>query len=165
LNEKNKENIRLTVGGIVFGFGVLTVIGGFCLASLDAGLYLMMEICGAVLVLAGMTPFVRKFQRSGDGEETDGGFFRKYFGYFRPHRDYVEAEIIGITRNFRTAEGEREQFYVLCRYRDPSNQRTETFTSRALDRYPGSDIIGKKVRVIFHSENPEDYTVDLNSIQ
>jgi hypothetical protein len=171
LNKNERDRLWLIAGGIVFGFGILTVGAGFYSASLDTRLYLMLEICGAFLVLAGMTPFVRKFQESRDENRDDHqeeGIrerVRNRLDNLRPHPKSVEAEIIGITRNFRTAEGEREQFHVLCRYTDPVNKKAETFTSRALDRYPGSEIIGKKVRVIFHSANPEDYTVDLNTIE
>nr|WP_027870346.1 hypothetical protein [[Eubacterium] cellulosolvens] len=167
MNDHERDILRRIVGGIVFGFGILTVGAGFYSASLDTRLYLMLEICGAILILAGMTPFVLRLQelREADPDDDLRDRVRERLDFFRPRKKSVEAEIIGITRNFRTAEGEREQFYVLCRYRDPVNQKTETFTSRALDRYPGSEIIGKKVLVIFHSANPEDYTVDLNTIE
>ena len=81
-----------------------------------------------------------------------------------PQSGYVEAVIIGITRNLRM-EGAREAYYIICKYTDAVSGAELTFTSDMLYEYPGREVIGKKVRVFIDPSEPEHYHIDLNSMK
>ena len=80
-----------------------------------------------------------------------------------PPEGYLTAEIIGISRSLRLSGGE-EGYHVVCRYTDPVSGKSATFSSEAVRKYPGKDIIGKPVRVYPVPEETEQFYVDLNTI-
>ncbi|MBQ9050380.1 MAG: hypothetical protein ABS874_06050 [Lachnospiraceae bacterium] len=75
----------------------------------------------------------------------------------------ITAEVLGVTRNLRTA-GEKTSYYIVCRYKDPLTGRVETFTSRALESYPGKEVIGRKVTVRIDPREKGKYTVDIDEL-
>ena len=75
----------------------------------------------------------------------------------------ITAEVLGVTRNLRTA-GEKTSYYVVCRYKDPRTGRTETYTSRALEEYPGKEVIGRSVTVRIDPGEKGKYTVDIDAL-
>ena len=75
----------------------------------------------------------------------------------------ITAEVLGVTRNLRTA-GEKTSYYIVCRYKDPRTGRTETYTSRSLDEYPGKEVIGRKVTVRVDPGEKGKYTVDIDAL-
>ena len=75
----------------------------------------------------------------------------------------ITAEVLGVTRNLRTA-GEKTTYYIVCRYKEPLTGRTETYTSRALDEYPGKEVIGRKVTVRIDPGEKGKYTVDIDAL-
>lgn len=159
--------ILLIVGAVLVAFGFGFTVGNF-------RLYIGLEIAGAVCILAGMTPIVLYFQNRTGQDQTGTGAGAGYNGEnnygsggrksLHHANESVTADIVGVTRNLRGTAGDKVEYYVMCRYFNREGNTWETFTSRALPDYPGKDIIGRKVRVIFHSDDPGDYTVDLQSI-
>ena len=147
-------------------FGRNTLIGGaLLLVSLaiaaaggivsiktgDTNYFLGCSIPAAVLIVAGGS-MVRKDLLPGEdrlllsgGEQT------------------ITAEVLGVTRNLRTA-GEKTSYYVVCRYKDPRTGRTETYTSRALEEYPGKEVIGRSVTVRIDPGEKGKYTVDIDAL-
>ena len=147
-------------------FGRNTLIGGVLLlvslAIAAAGVivsiktgntnyFLGCSIPAAVLIVAGGS-MVRKDLLPGEdrlllsgGEQT------------------ITAELLGVTRNLRTA-GEKTSYYVVCRYKDPRTGRTETYTSRALEEYPGKEVIGRSVTVRIDPGEKGKYTVDIDAL-
>lgn len=75
----------------------------------------------------------------------------------------VTAEVLGVTRNLRT-KGEKTEYYIVCRCKDPRTGREETFSSRPLDTYPGKEVIGKKVEVHLDTREKGNYTVDIDPL-
>ena len=75
----------------------------------------------------------------------------------------ITAEVLGVTRNLRTA-GEKTSYYIVCRYMVPRTGRTETYTSRSLDEYPGKEVIGRKVTVRVDPGEKGKYTVDIDAL-
>ena len=60
----------------------------------------------------------------------------------------VKAEVLGITRNLRTA-GEKTTYYVICRYKDPVT---------------GKELIGREVTVHIDSREKGKYTVEIDAL-
>lgn len=52
----------------------------------------------------------------------------------------------------------------MCRYKDPLTGRVETFTSRALENYPGKEVIGRNVTVRIDPREKGKYTVDIDEL-
>ena len=75
----------------------------------------------------------------------------------------VTAEVLGVTRNLRTA-GEKTTYYIVCRYRDPVTGKEETYSSRALDEYPGKEVIGRQVTVRLDAREKGKYTVEIDPL-
>ena len=75
----------------------------------------------------------------------------------------VKAEVLGITRNLRTA-GEKTTYFVICRYKDPVTGKEETYTSRSFDEYPGKELIGREVTVHIDSREKGKYTVEIDAL-
>ena len=75
----------------------------------------------------------------------------------------VKAEVLGITRNLRTA-GEKTTYYVICRYKNPVTGKEETYTSRSFDEYPGKELIGREVTVHIDSREKGTYTVEIDAL-
>lgn len=164
-------------GAVLLLIGIMSVVFGFGFAERNVPLYLADEIVGAIFILAGMTPWIRYFQDRKANRDTaydSGNAGRSYSDGsgqagntqdFRPTSGWVMADVTGIAKNLRGSDRDQVEYYVMCRYYDGISHSYHTFTSRALKNYPGKDIIGKRVKVIFHSSDPNDYTVDLDSVQ
>lgn len=90
---------------------------------------------------------------------TSGGIYKMP----RNHRTEFDAEVMGVTRNLRL-EGEKEVFYIVCRYVDPDTGEESTYTSRPLSEYPGKEVIGKTVHVTVDPHDPGKYQVDIDPI-
>ena len=75
----------------------------------------------------------------------------------------ITAEVLGVTRNLRTA-GEKTTYYILCRFRDPVTGKEETYSSRALDEYPGKEVIGRQVTVRLDAGEKGKYTVEIDPL-
>lgn len=173
MNRKEHKNGagKIIAGIIGLAVGIFLVVCGFGFTVGNFRLYIILEIIGAVCILAGMTPLIRFAQnrsaraagRNGrewnaSGQSTAAARSNHYAN------QSVMADIVGITRNLRGNAADKVEYYVMCRYYNRDSSTWETFTSAALDAYPGKEIIGKQVRVTFHSSDPEDYTVDLKGI-
>ena len=79
----------------------------------------------------------------------------------------LTATVLGITRGLSLQSPQPEapqQYYVICKYKDPGTGEEYTFTSEALDAYPGKEIIGKQVPVHVNSYENGDYQIDLRSL-
>lgn len=133
----------------------------------------------AVLLVGGYI-VIRHLQKTGkiggsdrqaQTKRTSGLFQRASEGFGRRKRGSrvtgnkrsVIAIVSGITKNLRNP-GEPETYYVICSYKDPDSRLSTTFTSRELKKYPGKGIIGKPVRVKLDPDDPDHYTVDIDSI-
>ena len=90
---------------------------------------------------------------------TSGGIYRMP----NVRRTEFDAEVIGVTRNLRL-EGEKEVFYIVCKYVDPDTGEESTYTSRELPEYPGKHVIGKMVHVTVDPKDPGKYNVDIDAI-
>ncbi len=97
--------------------------------------------------------------QSGQQTRTSGGIYRMP----KVRRTEFDAEVIGVTRNLRL-EGEKEVFYIVCKYVDPDTGEESTYTSRELSEYPGKQVIGKTVHVTVDPEDPGKYKVDIDAI-
>ena len=97
--------------------------------------------------------------QSGQQTRTSGGIYRMP----KVRRTEFDAEVIGVTRNLRL-EGEKEVFYIVCKYVDPDTGEESTYTSRELSEYPGKHVIGKTVHVTVDPEDPGKYQVDIDAI-
>ena len=75
----------------------------------------------------------------------------------------ITAQVLGVTRNLRT-KGEKTQYYIVCRHKDPVTGRTETYTSEPLDEYPGKEVIGRSVEVRIDPSEQGRYTVELGPL-
>lgn len=147
-------------------FGRNTLIGGALLllslavaaagviASIKTGntnYFLGCSIPAAVLIVAGGTMVRKDLLPGADRLLLSGG------------EQTITAEVLGVTRNLRTA-GEKTTYYIVCRYKDPLTGRTETYTSRALESYPGKEVIGRKVTVRIDPGEKGKYTVDIDAL-
>jgi hypothetical protein len=75
----------------------------------------------------------------------------------------IEAQVLGVTRNLRTA-GEKTAYYVVCRYKDPVTGKETTYSSKALDEYPGKEVIGRTVTVRIDPGEKGKYTVEIDAL-
>ena len=75
----------------------------------------------------------------------------------------IEAQVLGVTRNLRTA-GEKTAYYVVCRYKDPVTGKETTYSSKALDEYPGKEVIGRTVTVHIDPGEKGKYTVEIDAL-
>lgn len=75
----------------------------------------------------------------------------------------ITAEVLGVTRNLRTA-GQKTVYYVVCRGKDPSTGKTETYSSRPLDEYPGKEVIGREITVRLDPMEKGKYTVEIDEL-
>ena len=139
----------ITVSGIL---GILLLIAGGSLGILHMQLR------------RGMFTGSGAFGQGNAGTRSMPGSASQENGIRIPPEGYLTAEIIGITRNLR-AEGVKEGFHVICRYRDPVSGAETTFTSDLLAEYPGKQIIGRRVRVTFPHGDITEYHVDLSSVE
>ncbi len=123
-------------------------------------------VLGGAKVLREMAPGAAKWlseNAPNTGGEMRGRLDGSSLWPFRRMPSKVEAEVIGVTRNIRNA-GDKMAYYVLCKWTDPKTGKEFTFTSRALQEYPGKEVIGKTVDVHIDPKDPGNYTVDLDPI-
>jgi hypothetical protein len=113
--------------------------------------FLVCSIPAAVLIVAGGNMVRKDLLPGADRLLLPGG------------EQTITAEVLGVTRNLRTA-GEKTSYYIVCRYKDPMIGRVETFTSRALENYPGKEVIGRKVTVRIDPREKGKYTVDIDEL-
>ena len=178
MDKKNKQTaVRILNRIWCFAAGILLAAAGVALIAMDirartdgltAEKMTHFGVIGTLLLIAGGSLCILHLQaRRGAFAPQNNAFSRTApaGGGFRvPPEGYLDARIIGITRNLRT-EGGREGFHVVCRYQDPSTGAETTFTSDLLPNYPGKEVIGRTVRVMFPGDDPDDYHVDLSSIE
>lgn len=174
LDYKQKRLAALRIpGGIAAAVGIGFILYGFNQAGANTLLYIGGQVLGAVLLLLGITPLILYHQRYGadsaaesiQGQGIPGQGQTQEDTSWIPVGGWIFADVIGITRNLRADASAGVEYYVICRYRDFKEHVEHTFTSRSMKEYPGKEIIGKRVKVFFHSKDPEDYTVDLNTIE
>ena len=147
-------------------FGKNTLIGGaLLLASLvlaaagilvslrtgDTKAFTLFSIPSAVLIVTGGTMIGRDLLPGGNRLLITGG------------EKTITAEVLGVTRNLRTA-GEKEAYYIICRYKDPATGKEETYSSRALEEYPGKEVIGRQVTVRLDTGEKGKYTVEIDEL-
>ena len=149
-NGPDRKNL---VGGALL-LAALAVAAAGALISLRTGssdVFMWMSIPAAILIVSGGAVISGKALPGADrlllpkGECT------------------VTAEVLGVTRNLRT-KGEKTEYYIVCRCRDPRTGKEETFSSRPLDTYPGREVIGKKGEVHLDAGEKGKYTVDIDPL-
>ena len=151
LRERLGRN-TLIGGGLLLVSLALAAAG--VIASLRTGdtkYFLALSIPTAVLIVAGGAMVGRDLLTGQSRLLISGG------------EQTVTAEVLGVTRNLRR-EGEKTTYFVICRYKDPVTGRAETFTSRALDEYPGKEVIGRKVTVHIDPSEKGKYTVEIDAL-
>ena len=164
--EQDLKKRYLAIGISLLVAGAVCAAAGIWIFSDSRWQYLLLEIIGAALILAGLTPLIRLWQMRKPAGPSEAGGRTDAAGSSVHHAgDVITAEIIGVTRNLRGSSSENTEYYVICRAYDASMRQYETYTSRALKDYPGKQIIGKQVTVRFHSGQPGDYEVDLDTIR
>lgn len=137
--------------------------------------YILMNVIIFAALLIGGFLVIRHLQKNGTIGRRDDRQRADYAGAFKRtgkrqrgnrvtgEKTSVIAIVAGITKNLRNP-GEPETYYVVCNYKDPDSKLSTTFTSRELRTYPGKGIIGKPVRVKLDPDDPDHYTVDIDSI-
>lgn len=80
---------------------------------------------------------------------------------------YILAEILEVNRNFNVSYGKHGHPYVIrCGYTDESGT-LHIFKSRNINRYPGDNLIGQRVRVYLERSdynNFKNYYMDIDEI-
>ncbi|MGO5313261.1 hypothetical protein ACTQ1O_02480 [Bilifractor sp. LCP21S3_A7] len=172
MDNKQKRLERLRVlGGIAGAVGIGLIVLGFREAGVSTVRYIGFQLIGAVLLLLGITPAILYRQQYGESSAAEQNSYSSGAEQVQedtswiPVGGWIFADVIGITRNLRADASSGVEYYVICRYRDFKEHVEHTFTSRSMKEYPGKEIIGKRVKVFFHSKDPGDYTVDLNTIE
>lgn len=77
---------------------------------------------------------------------------------------YLDCVVLGVARNLRSSEREKQTYYIVAQYTDPATGESRTFSSRSLEKYPGKDVIGKPVRVYLDPDDPGSYRVDIDPL-
>ncbi len=167
MNLKNRQwNRQSIIGAVMIAASIVLIIVGVLVSSgfKMPRLFWLFSAPAAVLIVAGGVKLLHEFApemaqqmyRNNPNSAGPAWSLRKL-----PAK--VEAEVIGVTRNIRNA-GDKMAYYVLCKWKDPKTGQEYTYTSRALQEYPGKDVIGKKVTVHLDKKDPGNYTVDLEPI-
>lgn len=141
------------IGGGLLLLSLLIAAAGV-IASLRTGdtrYFPVLSIPAAVLIVAGGA-MVRRDLLTGESRLLLSG-----------GEQTITAQVLGVTRNLRRA-GEKTAYFVICRYTDPATGRVETFTSRALDEYPGKEVIGRKITVHIDPSEKGKYTVEIDAL-
>lgn len=119
--------------------------------------YWLLEAIGALVALAGVQVLYNR--QSNSAIRPDSPVYEVSFG----NKGYIEAEIMGITRDLRVDSQQKPVYRVLAKYQKRSKE--VIFTGEALDEYPGKQLIGRKVRVYKDDSTPDGYRIDLSSAQ
>ena len=141
------------IGGALLLLSILIAAAGVII-SLKTGSnrsFLIASIPTAILIVAGGAMIRRDYLRGGGRLLLAGGVRT------------IEAQVLGVTRNLRTA-GEKTVYYVVCRYKDPITGKETTYSSRALDEYPGREVIGRTVTVRIDPGEKGKYTVEIDAL-
>ena len=141
------------MGGALLLLSILIAAAGV-LISLKTGsnrYFLIASIPTAILIVAGGAMIRRDYLRGGGRLLLAGG------------ERTIEAQVLGVTRNLRTA-GEKTAYYVVCRHKDPLTGKETTYSSKALDEYPGKEVIGRTVTVRIDPAEKGKYTVEIDAL-
>ena len=141
------------IGGALLLLSLIIAAAGVII-SLKTGsnrYFLFASIPTAILIVGGGALLRKEYLRTGGRFLLAGG------------ERTIEAQVLGVTRNLRTA-GEKTSYYVVCRYKDPLTGKETTYSSRALEEYPGKEVIGKKVTVRIDPGEKGKYTVDIDTL-
>lgn len=154
--KKRSGKNSLLPGLLLFILGIAALVLGILIGSRYNRIYFtLLSIPATVLLVAGGARIWRASRKipgpSGTGQWLPVG------------SGYVEAQILGVTRNLRV-EGEKESYRIVCRYKDMATGREATFTSRTLPEYPGKEVIGRTVRVYLDERDPQNYRVDIDPV-
>ena len=153
LDGNNRGIKEAWIGGALLLLSILIAAAGVII-SLKTGSnrsFLIASIPTAILIVAGGAMIRRDYLRSGGRLLLAGGVRT------------IEAQVLGVTRNLRTA-GEKTVYYVVCRYKDPITGKETTYSSRALDEYPGREVIGRTVTVRIDPGEKGKYTVEIDAL-
>lgn len=154
--KKAKKNNFLP-GILLFILGIIVLAAGIFIGSRYNRIYFtLLSIPATILLVAGGAGIWHASQRRIAGPSGTGQWLPVGNGY-------VEAQILGVTRNLRM-EGEKESYRIVCRYRDMATGKEATFTSKSLLEYPGKEVIGRTVRVYLDERDPQNYRVDIDPI-
>lgn len=152
---KNSNGFKKYAGlGVVFLLAsiVLVIIGILVSVHLrNSRVFLAFSVPAAILIVAGGAMMGRAVAVKQGKLLLPGG------------EQTITAKVLGVTRNLRTA-GEKTAYYIVCKYQDPVTGREETFTSRALDQYPGREVIGREVTVHLDPREKGKYTVEIDAL-
>lgn len=141
------------IGGALLLLSLIIAAAGVII-SLRTGsgrYFLFASFPTAVLIVAGGALIRKDYPGSGGRLLLAGG------------ERTIEAQVLGVTRNLRTA-GEKTVYYVVCRYKDPLTGKETTYSSRALDEYPGREVIGRTVTVRIDPGEKGKYTVEIDAL-
>ena len=153
MNGNNRFGRNTLIGGALLLLSLAVAAVGVAL-SMKTGnnnYFLGFSIPTAVLIVAGGAA-IRNDLLTGEGRLLLSGGEKT-----------ITAEVLGVTRNLRTA-GEKTTYFVVCRYKDPLTGKEETFSSRALEEYPGKEVIGRKVTVHIDPSEKGKYTVEIDAL-
>ncbi|HAB94613.1 MAG TPA: hypothetical protein DCF49_07615 [Lachnospiraceae bacterium] len=143
-----------TLIGAALLLGSLALVAVGIVISLRTGdtkAFTLFSIPSAILIVTGGSMIGRNLLPGGKRTLISGG------------EKTVTAEVLGVTRNLRTA-GEKTAYYIVCRYKDPVTGKEETYSSRALEEYPGKEVIGRKVTVRLDTGEQGKYTVEIDEL-
>ncbi|MCR4671624.1 MAG: hypothetical protein K5637_00100 [Lachnospiraceae bacterium] len=171
MSERNNSyNTRQTVlSAVMLALGIACIIAGFYIARSTGQrmVFTGLSIPAAILIVSGAWRLIGLIRAASDplagagssrsGQSTYAG------GKVYPAKNEFDAEVLGVTRNIRV-EGQKEVYYIVCKYREEETGREFTYTSRPLREYPGRQVIGKKVHVSIDPRDPDNYTVDIDPL-
>lgn len=163
-NNGNNREIILAV--ILLALGIVCIVVGFYFTKRtdQRMVFTILSIPAAILIVTGawkIVNYVRNTMNPSAGSERNPyntGSTRQY-----PLKKEFDAQVLGVTRNIRV-EGEKEVYYIVCKYKEEETGREFTYTSRPLNEYPGRDVIGKTVHVTIDSRDPDNYKVDIEPL-
>lgn len=147
----------MIAGVVLFAAGIAVLAAGIIIgARYNRAYFTLLSVPATILLVVGAA----RIWRTASGRIAGPSGTQQWLPV---GNGYVEAQILGVTRNLRV-EGERETYRVVCRYKDMATGREATFTSRTLPEYPGKEVIGRTVRVYLDEKDPQNYRVDIDSV-
>ena len=153
MNRNNRFGKNTLIGGGLLLLSLAAAAIGVII-SLRSGstrYFMLMSLPAAILIVTGGT-LIGKDLLTGEGRLLLAG-----------GEQTITAQVLGVTRNLRTA-GEKTVYYIVCRGKDPSTGREETYSSRPLDEYPGREVIGREVTVRLDPLEKGKYTVEIDAL-
>lgn len=153
--------VFMVLGGTFFPVGILMFVLGL---KVDSEMFIMAIIFGSVgtLFLAlGLLFLFMELKK------------RKVYNRLLQEGYYILAEVVEIDRNLSvsygntsTVGGGRHPYIIKCEYMD-ENSTIHIFSSRNITKYPGSDLLGRQVRVYVDRNdygNFKHYYVDVDEL-